>query len=781
MKSINIAITAASFCGNKGAAAMLQSGIKQLKERYGDRLEITLMSTYPKRDREIIKASPERYDFINVVNAKPEKLLFLTFPLAVMYGLFGHFPLFRRLFLRNKIIRAYSECTMVVDMAGVSFVDSRGFVMNTYAFVCAAVPMLCGAPVCKYSQALGSFKNPYNRFLANRILPKMRLICARGEITKNDLTEIGITKNVRLCADGAFSMPEGEEYTESVKALCDNDSFYNGYVVGVSISSVVEKRCRKLGINYKAIMTEFIERLTSEGYSVLIIANAAREDSAKPRNNDLPICGEVYANIHDKTNVRYYPREMYPEEIRLLISRCKALVASRFHAMIGALEKGVPVLLVGWSHKYKEVLDMFGLGEYAADYSELTPEKLRTEFQRLIENSEEIRAKIAENLPNVKASSRENIELICNEIDEQVRRPKPVRLLDFNDPDRYIGAHLCSRMGYAEDETIRENAASGGMVTALLCYLLESGKIDGAWVTRSEIVNGKLGYKTFIAVTAEEIRSCSSSVYMPVPLLKHIDLLESFNGRIAVVMVPCQLRALSKILENRPELNGKIALKIGLYCSGEDNENSALLPLKKHKISLENAKRIYYKRGHWRGFSTVVYSDGSEKRMSYSKTICAYKNAYFFALPQCLLCQDQFAEYADISFGDVWLKEMKKNPVKHTSCVIRTERAYEMYRSAVDSGVISDKKFTDEKLLRSQKRALVFKYNCARAKREYFAKLGKALKIDCTDKCNWNHRLAFGLAQRNMRFAEENAKRLEKIPLPVVFLYMCFIRFLLSF
>lgn len=422
MRSINIVITAASFCGNKGAAAMLQSGIKQLRERYGERLRITLMSTYPERDREIISSMPERYDFISVVNAKPEKLLFPTFPFAVLYGFFGRVPLLRKPFLHNKIIRAYSECTMVVDMAGVSFVDSRGFVMNTYAFVCVAVPTLCGAPVCKYSQALGSFKNPYNRFLARRILPKMRLICARGEITKSALADIGIIENVRLCADGAFSMLDGERYAENVQKLCENDSFYNGYVVGVSISSVVEKRCRKLGIDYKNIMTEFVVHLIAAGYSVLMIANAACEDSIRPRNNDLPICNEVYAKIRDKTNVRYYPREMFPEELRLLISRCKVLVASRFHAMTGALEKRVPVLLVGWSHKYREVLDMFELGGYAADYSELTSDKLWAEFQRLLENSEEIRAKIAENLPRVKESSRRNIKLISEEIDKRNTR-----------------------------------------------------------------------------------------------------------------------------------------------------------------------------------------------------------------------------------------------------------------------------------------------------------------------------------------------------------------------
>lgn len=422
MKSLNIVITAASFCGNKGAAAMLQSGIKQLRERYGERLRITLMSTYPERDRALLKLMPDNYGFINIENAKPEKLVFLAFPLACLYGFFGHFPLLRKPFLNNKIIRAYSECEMVIDMAGVSFVDSRGFVMNTYAFICAAVPLLCGAPVCKYSQALGSFKNPYNRFLAKRILPKMRLICARGEITKNNLAEIGVTENVRLCADGAFTMSEGSEYTKTVNTLCENDSFYKSPPIGISISSVVEKRCRKLGIDYKKIMFEFIDRLTAEGHSVLIIANAAREGSSKPRNNDLPICGEVYAAIRDKTNVRYYPCEFFPEELRLLISRCCVLVASRFHAMIAALEKCVPVLLIGWSHKYKEVLDMFGLGGYAADYSELNAEKLYLEFQNLLDNSEAVREQISENLSRVKASSMQNIALISEEIDKLPER-----------------------------------------------------------------------------------------------------------------------------------------------------------------------------------------------------------------------------------------------------------------------------------------------------------------------------------------------------------------------
>lgn len=417
MEPINIAITAACFSGNKGAAAMLQSSIKQLRERYGEKLHITLMSTYPKADKKLIAEMPDKYDFITVVDARPEKLLFLAFPLALLYSFMRFVLPLRKLLELNGIIKAYSRCDIVVDEAGISFVDSRGFVMNTYAFVCAAVPMLCGVPVVKYSQALGTFKNGWNRFLAKWILPKLKLICARGEITRENLAGIGITKNVKLCADGAFSMPDSEYYAEKTEKLCSGSAFFSKRVVALSISSVVQKKCEKKGVDYKGCMVQFINWLNEQDLNVLLIANAAREGSEKPRNNDLLICSAVYDAVRDRSKVMWEPREMAPEEIRELLARCEVLVASRFHAMIGALEKCTPVLLIGWSHKYKEVLDMFGLGEYAVDFSALQLDSLKSKFMGFVKESPNIREKIAAALPQVLESSRDNIRYIGDVVD----------------------------------------------------------------------------------------------------------------------------------------------------------------------------------------------------------------------------------------------------------------------------------------------------------------------------------------------------------------------------
>ena len=414
-EQVVVAITAASYSGNKGAAAMLQSSISQLKEHYGEKLKVNLMSVYPTEDAKQIP-----WDCINIVSCKPEQLLFIAFPLSVLHWLFRWCPPIRKLIETNKIIRAYKETDLVVDEAGISFVDSRGFVMNTYAFVCAAVPLLVGTPVVKYSQAMGTFHSGWNKFLAKWILPKLKLVIARGQGTLDNLSGIGVKENVKLCADGAFTMKDSENWNAEVDKVCGADDFFDDKVVGLSISSVVQKKCNKLNLDYIKTMVELIEYLNSEGYKVFMIANAARINSDKPRNNDLMVGDAIYEALTDKTMVRWYHKEMDAEEIRAYIAKCRVLIASRFHAMIGALQKQVPVLLIGWSHKYQEVLDMFELGQYAMDFSKLDTDLMKEEFTKFMADEAIIREKLAKNHDAVMESSANNIRYIKEVLDEIV-------------------------------------------------------------------------------------------------------------------------------------------------------------------------------------------------------------------------------------------------------------------------------------------------------------------------------------------------------------------------
>lgn len=404
--SKKISILAATFSGNKGAASMLESIIDNVSSKVSD-VGFDVLSVYPKEDMD-----QNPYENVRVVPCKARQIVFGAFPLSILYLIFRWLPPVRKLILKNPILSSLSKCDLVVDAAGISFVDSRSIIMNFYNFICMFVPLALNKKVVKFSQAMGPFKKLSNRTLAKLILPKIDTICARGLITESYLKELNLNNTV-LCADGAFVLPNDKKTKKEIEKVISKSKFFNEKTVGLSVSSVVYKYCTDAGIDYVKTMAEFIDYLTADKeFNVIIIAQSARFNTESLKNNDLPICKKVFDLVANKEKCINLDTEMTPREIREYIGSCEMLIASRFHAMISSLYKGVPVFLIGWSHKYKEVLDMFGLGNYAADYKQLSVDLLKDNFALFEKDLGKIRKKITENLDTVKASSMKNIEII---------------------------------------------------------------------------------------------------------------------------------------------------------------------------------------------------------------------------------------------------------------------------------------------------------------------------------------------------------------------------------
>jgi len=762
--ALRVGITAANFSGNKGAAAMLVSIIKNVREKR-EKTDFSLFSVYPKEDKE-----QNPYSFLDIVPTKPERIIFVAFPLAIIFRLFKWIKPVKRVLLKNKIIRGFNNCDLVVDAAGISFVDSRGFVMNTYNFICAATPLLIGTPIIKASQAMGPCNKIYNKLWAKLALFKVDTICARGKYTKAHLEDLGL-KNIIDCADCAFIMPDDKKSDEQLLRLLDKDSFYNEKFLTLSISSVVYKACEKVGIDYYGIMKRFIEHLNGKGFGVLIIANAARKGKEKLKNNDLPIGDTLYGMLENKKNVRWYSEEFSPEFIRGIISKSEILVASRFHAMIGALEKSVPVLLVGWSHKYKEVLDMFGLEEYAIDYKSLNFENLSERFDEVLKNKNDIRNKIEANIDEVKKSSKKNIEVIVDEMDGIAE-----------EKNKYIGDIECSYACYANDEEIRSGAASGGVVSSVLIHLLKSKRIEGALVSKQYVEKGKIRVKSFIATTKEEILDCRTSIYTNFFLQKSFQSIKDFEGRVGVVCLPCHLSNLNAF-SKKEGFENKIAYKLCLFCGGVAEDRLMERILEKNDIDIEEVKRIYSRTGHWRGKTGIDMLNGERKEISYKYYWSVYKNAFYYSTPKCFVCTDHFGYASDFSFGDIWLREMKKEDIKHTAVLTRTKEADEIIKEMLEKEVLLGREYSSDRIERGNKRALVYKFKTAKARNEIGDKYGLKGPKRILDESKWNHVLVSRLIIRNILRSKDEKKmdRTFSKNNKLMFLYMGLIRVLLSF
>ncbi len=232
----------------------------------------------------------------------------------------------------------------------------------------------------------------------------------------------------------------------------------------------------------------------------------------------------------------------------------------------------------------------------------------------------------------------------------------------------FIGHYVNIYTGSSKNKDIRFNSSSGGLVTQLLIFALESKLIDGALVTRMSKTS-PLEPEPFIATTREEILEASKSKYCPVPVniaLKSI--INSELKKIAVVGLPCHIHGIRKAEQINKVLKMKIRLHLGLFCASGKSFLATDFQLKRMHINKMDVANISYRGQGWPGKMTIMSRDGNEVSESYS---VYYDNKFASFTPwRCSVCPDEASELADISFGDAWINAIKKNDLLGTSLII---------------------------------------------------------------------------------------------------------------
>jgi polysaccharide pyruvyl transferase WcaK-like protein len=272
--------------------------------------------------------------------------------------------------------------------------------------------LLMDCRIMKYSQAMGPFQEPLNRVLGKAILSRVTINVARGQQTRTHLHELGL-RNVHVCADAAFTMHDAST-SEAHQALQALDRFGGRCIIGISASAVVDTYCKKHGIDYAQAIAGFANRAIAAGYGIWLIAHAVQKSRKKSRTNDVGVCQRIHDLLQDKRYSDLVVQDHHPATLRAVIGACDFMVASRFHAMVSSLAKGVPTLVTSWSHKYTEVLKMFDLQEWAIGHERLSAQEIWDIFQKATAQEALIRAKIARHLPTVVASSHQNAVLAAS-------------------------------------------------------------------------------------------------------------------------------------------------------------------------------------------------------------------------------------------------------------------------------------------------------------------------------------------------------------------------------
>ena len=242
---------------------------------------------------------------------------------------------------------------------------------------------------------------------------------------------------------------------------------------------------------------------------------------------------------------------------------------------------------------------------------------------------------------------------ICPEIEELEEETK--RKVAWSAP---IGRVIETTVARSGDSRIRDKATDGGVITSLLVHLFDTGKIDGAIVTKP---SGPFSRTPCLAQSREEILDAAGFYFDRSPGMQTINdeymtysTIEEFAPviskglrRVAMVGTPCQINALRRmeLLEIVP--SDSIKFCFGLFCSGNFTFGEPQRKKLAETFSFDwaDVTRLNVKKDF-----QVHLKDGKKLNIPID-------DLEFMKRHACRYCSDYCAEFADISFGGIGAAE----------------------------------------------------------------------------------------------------------------------------
>jgi coenzyme F420 hydrogenase subunit beta len=288
----------------------------------------------------------------------------------------------------------------------------------------------------------------------------------------------------------------------------------------------------------------------------------------------------------------------------------------------------------------------------------------------------------------------------------QVDYPSLWKKSDAENFDYLAGPYSQFFIGYSKSEQIRRNAASGGVLSSVLCYLLQEGLIDGAITLRQGIPKPELA-SPILARTQEDILASAQSVYSVTPLLKILKELEEFEGKVALVALPDQVAAVRALQEQGYPPALKIAYILGPYVGTNMVPGAIRSFLRANNVrNSEAIGSLKWRAGEWPGHLEIKTETG--------KTFKALKFYYNYLIPffisdSSLRAVDFSNELTDISVGDAWSPQFEKQGAGFSVVISRSKKGGEILKKMAEKNQIALDPITKEYALSMHGHMIDFK------------------------------------------------------------------------
>ncbi len=263
---------------------------------------------------------------------------------------------------------------------------------------------------------------------------------------------------------------------------------------------------------------------------------------------------------------------------------------------------------------------------------------------------------------------------------------------DLMDQDNIWGKYVSTYIGWSQDSNIRKSASSGGIITALCCWLLENKYVDGIIQTKEDSTTTVYSTKTVVSRNKQEVCECVGSRYSISSPLTNLKELIRKGERYAFVGKPCDISALRLYMKNDLDMANAIIYTFSFFCAGVPSVKAQKELLKKLGCKDEkDCLKLSYRGNGWPGATSLHYKDGKVSEMSYIEAWGGILGRN--VRKSCRFCFDGVGDFADVSCGDAWHLNSDNTPDfnEHDGQNIifaRTAKGNMLLQEAIKDGVI---------------------------------------------------------------------------------------------
>lgn len=318
---------------------------------------------------------------------------------------------------RRGIVNPYRCTEAVIDIWGFSGSDEFGPQSAMHRFRAYEHAAASGNRVILMPQSWGPLNDPVVRDYVGRLVRMADLVFARERESLAYLGDLpGVDAGrVLLAADIALRF-RGEP-PESGQALLAAVGLTHGErpLVGITPNMRIVERTAGAGSDnayFRGLVTLGRWFLDQTDAGLVLIPH----EYSTGRPNDPELCNDLGAALSAPGRVACLTGHESAAGIKSLIGLLDFVVASRYHSLVAAISMRTPVAVIGWSHKYDELMQRAGLADWVLDPArrpDAVAEELVLEAWR---QRESIRATLDAHVPALEASAQGALDRMLEEL-----------------------------------------------------------------------------------------------------------------------------------------------------------------------------------------------------------------------------------------------------------------------------------------------------------------------------------------------------------------------------